>query len=301
MRILVLGARGMLGQALAARLAETSHEALLWGRAELDVTAYGSTGRFAPLRDARPDAIVNCAAWTDVDGAETHMPEAMDANANAPSALAAVTREIGAHLVHVSTDYVFDGTKAGPYVETDPTAPINVYGQSKCEGEKGLLKRNPAACVARTAWLYGAGGKNFVDTILKKAAEGSPLRVVNDQRGSPTWTRDLAGALLILAEKRAAGIFHVTNSGNGTWFDLARAIVEEGVRLGRIPKAVPVTPVTSAEFPRPARRPANSVLDTGRFAALAGGPLPPWRDALVRYLAAPGRDPGPGNRHFPPL
>lgn len=284
MRIVVLGARGMLGQALAARLQGTSHEPLLWGRAELDITAYGSTQRFKPLREARPDVVVNCAAWTDVDGAETHVVEAMDANANAPSALAAVAKEIGAHLVHVSTDYVFDGAKPGPYREDDPTSPVNVYGRSKCEGEKGLLARLPTATVARTAWLYGAGGRNFVDTILRKAAEDSPLRVVNDQRGSPTWTRDLAGALLLLAEKRSPGIFHVTNSGNCTWFDLACAIVEEGVRLGRIPKTVSVTPVTSSEFPRPARRPANSVLDASRFAAVAGKPLPPWRDALVRYL-----------------
>lgn len=274
----------MLGTALADRLKQTSHETLLWGRQELDVTAYGSTQRFKPLRDAKPDSIINCAAWTDVDGAETHIPEAMDANASAPSALAAVAKEIGAHLVHVSTDYVFDGTKTGSYVETDPTCPVNTYGLSKCEGEKGLLKRHPGACVARTAWLYGAGGRNFVDTILKKAAEGSPLRVVNDQRGSPTWTRDLAEALVTLAEKRAAGIFHVTNSGNCTWFDLARAIVEEGVRLGRLTKPVPVTPVTSAEFPRPARRPANSVLDTTRYSAITEKTLPSWRDALIRYL-----------------
>ncbi len=286
MRLVVLGARGMLGQALAWRLADSPHEALLWGRQELNITfpGPGAAPRFKPLREAKPDAVINCAAMTDVDGAETHLAEAIEANARAPSALAAACQEIGAHLVHVSTDYVFDGTKTGPYLETDPTAPLNAYGRSKCEGEQGVLKHLPTAAIVRTAWLYGRGGRNFVDTILKKAAEGASLRVVDDQRGSPTWTHDLAGALLAVAQKRPSGILHVTNSGHCTWFDLARAIVEEAQALGRIPAQVPVTPVASAEFPRPAKRPANSVLDNSRFIALTGKPLRPWREALVEYL-----------------
>lgn len=284
MRVVVLGARGMLGRAVAARLAQTPHETFLWGREELDVTAYGTTRRFKPLRETRPDVVINCAAMTDVDGAEERLVEAMEVNANAPSALAAVAKEIGAYLLHVSTDYVFDGTKDGPYREDDPVRPLNAYGRSKSEGEKGLLARLPSACIVRTSWLYGAGGRNFVDTILAKAAAGQPLRVVDDQRGSPTWTEDLAAALVHLAALRPSGILHATNAGHCTWFDFARAIVAEGARLGRIPATVPVAPIASAAFPRPARRPANSVLDNARFVALTGKPLRPWQAALVAYL-----------------
>jgi dTDP-4-dehydrorhamnose reductase len=200
--------------------------------------------------------------------------------------LAALARDRGARFVGISTDYVFDGTKETPYVEDDPTAPINAYGRTKLAGEEAALSSGAAALVVRTSWLFGPGGKNFVDTIAGKLQRGEALEVVNDQHGSPTYTRDLAHGVARLLSRGATGIVHVTNRGATTWYDLAVAIA------GRIGAAAPIAPVSSARFARPARRPAHSVLSGERYRALVGEPLPPWEEALQHYLSLRAAAPG---------
>ena len=276
MRILITGANGMLGRALADRLSG-GHTILLWGRDEADL------GDEAAVRDASRgiefDAIVNAAAFTDVDRCESDYGAALRGNRDAVHHLALLAKDRGARFVTISTDYVFDGTKNGPYVEGDPTAPINAYGRSKREGEMAALESGAAALVVRTSWLFGPGGKNFVDTIAGKLERSEPLEVVDDQRGSPTYTRDLAHGIARLLGRGTTGVVHVTNRGETTWYGLAVAIEKY---LG---SSVSIAPVTSDRFPRPARRPANSVLSGEYFASITGEPLPPWETALHHYLS----------------
>lgn len=226
------------------------------------------------VRSNRPDVVINCAAYTDVDGAETAPETAMAVNATAATALATVGREVGARVVHVSTDYVFDGTADAPYPEDAPISGLGVYGRSKAAGEAGVLAAG--GTVVRTAWLYAPGHRNFVSTILRLAASGGPLRVVDDQLGQPTYAADLAERLIAMVQVGfPAGIYHGTNSGETSWFGFA----EEIVRLWGIP--VEVQPVTSDEFPRPAPRPAYSVLGHEAWAALGMTPMRDWRAALA--------------------
>jgi dTDP-4-dehydrorhamnose reductase len=274
-RILVTGAGGMLGTDLVEHLAR-GHHAVPMTRREADLEEPGAARRF--LLDAAPEAVVHAAAFTDVDACETQVERARRVNAGATREVARAAREAGAHLVYVSTDYVFDGTRPEPYREDDPPSPVNRYGESKLEGEREVLAF-PGFCVARTSWLYGRHGRNFVDTILRLLDEREELRVVEDQVGSPTWTRSLCAMLAALLERREAGVFHATNRGATSWFGLAR----ETARLsGRDPAKV--KPCPSDEFRRPAPRPANSVLSPERYRA-AGLPEPPgWREALRSYL-----------------
>jgi len=227
---------------------------------------------------AEPAVVLHAAAWTDVDGCEGDPDRAMLVNGRGTANVADACRAAGCRLITVSTDYVFAGDKDGPYEETDPPAPISAYGRSKLAGERATLALGDAAAVARTAWVYADHGKNFLLTMLRLGRERSELRVVDDQRGSPTFAADLAAALLDLAAAGGAGVYHVTNAGSVTWNGFARAIFA-GVGMN-----VTVTPVTSAEFPRPAPRPANSVLANMRFAG-EGVPAPPgWEAGLVRCL-----------------
>lgn len=289
--VLVTGAGGMLGRELCAALGPAARGL---GHAQLDVTDAAAIGR--ALDGLRPGAIVNCAAWTDVDGAESHAEAAFALNAKAPRLLAEAARARGLHFITLSTDYVFDGSGAAPWPELPPPlaggqsagaanfAPLGVYGASKLAGEQAALTAGGETCVARTQWLYGAGGRNFIDTIARllreRAAQpgGAPLKVVNDQTGAPTWTRDLAAALITLLERRATGVFHLVNSDFASWFEAARFVRE---RLGL---ESPLEPCATAEFPRPARRPANSRLSQANYASLAGAPLRPWQAALTEYL-----------------
>jgi dTDP-4-dehydrorhamnose reductase len=283
MRILVTGANGMLGRALAERLAG-GHTLLLWGREEADL------GDEAAVQDAARgiefDAVVHAAAFTNVDRCESEYELALRGNRDAVRHVARLARERGARFVTVSTDYVFDGTKGTPYVETDPTSPVNAYGRSKLAGEEAALTSGAAALVVRTSWLFGPGGKNFVDTIAGKLERGEALEVVDDQRGSPTYTRDLAHGIARLLGRGATGIVHVTNGGETTWYGFAVAIARY---LGA---TAPIAPIGSERIRRPAARPAYSVLSGERYAGLAGERLPSWEEALHHYLA--GRSAAPG-------
>jgi dTDP-4-dehydrorhamnose reductase len=286
-RWLVTGAGGQLGRCLVERLRAQDALVAAPDRHALDVTDREAVRRAvlgAP--GGPPSVVVNAAAMTQVDRCESEPEAAQRANALAPGWLAEATREAGAAFVHVSTDYVFDGTARRPYREDDPTGPRSVYGRTKLEGEERVRAGHPDALVVRTAWVFGPG-RNFVRTILDAAerarrGEGPPLRVVDDQRGSPTWAGHLADALLALVERDARGTYHAANSGSATWWELARAAVDAWGH-----PELPIEKVTSAEFPRPAPRPAWSVLDLGK-AERAGVRTPDWREGLRAYLGSTG-------------
>src|SRR3954451_10222476 len=221
MRLLVTGAAGMLGTDVVAAAAAT-HDIVALARADLDITDADAVR--AAVRDTRPDAIINCAAWTDVDGAEAEEAQATLINGDGAGHLAAAAAELGAHIVHVSTDYVFDGTATTPYPEDAPTGPIGAYGRSKLAGEIAVRDGAPEGhAIVRTAWVFGPHGKNFVDTMLRLGAERDELTVVDDQLGSPTYTGHLAPALVAIAEARVRGILHVAGGGQCTWWELAVA------------------------------------------------------------------------------
>jgi dTDP-4-dehydrorhamnose reductase len=269
MRLLITGAAGMLGRDVAAAAGRSGHDVVALTRAQLDIA--DRTAVQNAIADVRPDAVVNCAAWTDVDGAEADEPGATRINGDGAGHLA----EAAPYLVHVSSDYVFDGHGTEPYREEDATAPLSAYGRSKLAGERAVQAANPDHAIVRSSWLFGAGGKNFVDTMLRLAAERDELRVVDDQVGCPTYTGHLAEALVTIAENRTKGILHVVGAGACSWFELARTALEEQHLTTRI------EPCTTAEFPRPAPRPAYSVLGSTRPDAPT---LPPWRDGLRAYL-----------------
>jgi dTDP-4-dehydrorhamnose reductase len=252
----------MLGQDVVRA---AGRDAVALTHAELDVTDA------AAVRDAlRGATVINCAAYTDVDGAESNREAAEAVNARGARNVA----EAAGRVVHVSTDYVFDGTKGGPYVESDPTGPLQEYGRSKLAGERAVAGANANHLVVRSSWLFGVGGRNFVETMLALGRERDELRVVNDQVGCPTFTGQLAGALVALAAGADCGVLHVAGAGSCSWFEFAREIFDRaGVECD-------VQPCTTEEFPRPARRPANSVLASER-----GSPaLPAWQDGLDAYL-----------------
>jgi dTDP-4-dehydrorhamnose reductase len=281
MRILLAGAAGMLGGDVARAARRAGHEALLYDLPELDIV--DGDGVRALLGREAVDAVVNCAAWTDVDGAEERVQEAYAVNAAGAGNLARVAAELEIPLVHVSTDYVFDGRlpldssrRERAYLERDPTSPRSVYGASKLAGELEVLAASPRHAVARSAWLFGTDGKNFVDTMLKLAADRPVVQVVDDQIGCPTWTGHLAPALIGLLERSVSGLLHLAGAGRVSWHGFAREIF----RQAEVPCEVQA--VTSAEFARPAPRPGWSALESEREDAL---PLPPWQDGLAAYLA----------------
>jgi dTDP-4-dehydrorhamnose reductase len=276
MRILVTGANGMLGRDVTAVLAPR-HQVLPHPREALDIADPAAVR--AAFEAAKPDAVVNCAAFTDVDGAESHRAEAFTINALGARNVALAAEAVGAALAHVSTDYVFDGAAAEPYTEFDPTGPINVYGLSKRAGEDEIRAHCRRHFIVRSAWLYGEHGRNFVWTILKAARERDGLEVVDDQVGSPTWTADLARMLEALLETGAYGTYHASAGGSCTWYAFTGAILKAKE------VATPVRPVTTDRFPRPARRPANSVLDNLCLRAL-GLSMRPSDEALAEFLAA---------------
>jgi dTDP-4-dehydrorhamnose reductase len=274
LRILITGAGGQLGRELVEVLKGEELTAL--DHAALDI------GDEAAVRQAvqhvRPAWIVNAAAYNDVDGAERDAGQAMAINGAGPGYLAEAAASVGAVMTHISTDYVFDGRKRTPYLEEDRTDPLSAYGRSKLEGERRVLNSKASSLVLRTAWLYGEHGKNFVKAILGAAERGGPLRVVADQVGSPTWTRDLAEAIAGLLTTSARGLFHVANAGQCSRFTFARAIVRG---------AVEVLPITSQEAARPAPRPAFSALASSRWVETGLRPLRDWGQALEEYLARP--------------
>ncbi|MEV4556567.1 dTDP-4-dehydrorhamnose reductase [Kitasatospora sp. NPDC049285] len=284
-RWLVTGAAGMLGQDVLSRLAQLpGAEATALGRADLDITDPAAV--LAAVEGHQ--VVVNCAAWTNVDGAETAEADATAVNGAGVRNLAAACAKVGAVLLHVSTDYVLPGDATQPYPEDAATAPVNAYGRSKLVGEQAVAELLPEhGYVVRTAWLYGEHGKNFVATMLRLAAQRDTLDVVDDQQGQPTWSYALAGRLVelgtaALAGTAPAGVYHGTASGRTTWCGLAR----ETYRLaGLDPERI--RPTTSAAFPSPAVRPAFSVLGHDRWAAAGLAPLPDWREQLAAALATP--------------
>ena len=278
--ILLTGADGQLGQVLRDALGPHG-EVHATSRRELDLANADSLS--AAVRALKPAIIVNAAAYTAVDRAEDERDLAFAVNARAPAVLAEEAKRSGAILVHFSTDYVFDGMGRTPYPEDAPAAPLNVYGASKLAGEEAITASGADALVFRTSWVYGARGSNFLLTIRRLAAERDELRIVADQIGVPNWTHTLAGAVQrvigtgIPAMRERAGIYHLSSTGEASWYDFARAIVGHASR----PRVVPIT---TAEFPRPARRPAYAVLDTAKFTRKFGFALPGWPPELEACL-----------------
>lgn len=274
----VVGAKGMLGKDLVRVMRESGISTISLDVDGIDIRRADSTQEV--ISAIEPGVIVNVAAVTDVDGCESNPSEAFSVNAHGAGNLAKAARTCGAFMIHISTDYVFDGNKRSPYREDDPENPMGIYGKSKLQGEMAvsdLLPKNH--CIVRTQWLFGLNGKNFVETILSAAEQRDVLKVVDDQTGSPTYTIDLASAIIQLAGTGAQGIVHVTNSGETTWYHFARRIIEQGGLT-----KVRVQPIKTQELGRPAPRPAYSVLDNTKFIKLVGGPLRSWEEALAEYL-----------------
>jgi dTDP-4-dehydrorhamnose reductase len=287
-RILVTGIHGQLGQELKQTLTPLG-EVIGVGRETMDLTQPNAIRQ--AIAQAKPDLIVNAAAYTAVDKAETEVELANTINAIAPAIMAQECRQIGATLLHVSTDYVFDGKKNTPYLEVDSPNPLSVYGKSKLAGEAAIAQACQSHIILRTAWVYGTYGKsNFVKTMLRLGKEREEIRVVADQVGSPTWAQDIAQVIakLILHSDKTGevttGIYHFTNSGVASWYDFAIAIFEQARKLGFPLKIRQVVPITTAEYPTPAKRPAYSVLSGQKISAILGTHPPYWRDSLRQML-----------------
>jgi dTDP-4-dehydrorhamnose reductase len=273
MRLLVTGAAGMLGRDVVAAAGDAGHEVAALARADLDITDAAAVR--AAVLAARPGAVINCAAWTDVDGAETAEEQATAVNGAGAGNLAAAAAEAGALLVHVSSDYVFDGRSEAPYEEDAPTGPQGAYGRSKLSGEQAVAAAGGRSAIVRSAWVFGPHGKNFVDTMRRLGAERDEVAVVDDQVGCPTYTGHLAAALLRIAERGATGVMHVAGGGRCSWYELAVATFEEAGLACR------VRPQSTADLGRPAPRPAFSVLTSTRADVPV---LPTWREGLRAHL-----------------
>ena len=287
MRFLLLGGTGQVGTELRALSLPQHVEVIALDRSELDLADASAIARVIA---AEPwSAVINAAAYTDVDRAESEEAVAFAINAEAPSRLAAETARRGIPLIHISTDYVFDGRKGAPYVEQDEVAPLNAYGRSKLAGERGVCAANPRHVVLRTSWVYSPYGKNFVKTILRLADERERLTVVADQRGCPTAARDIARACLNVAMRCASeparapyGLYHFAGAGEATWFEFARTIVElASARLGRSPQVVPIRTI---DYPTPALRAADTRLDCTAIVRAFGVEPRPWRQAVAETI-----------------
>lgn len=277
-QVTVFGAKGMLGHALVPAL-----EGAGWRVTGVDLDD-GDIGELDVVHrlvaDSRPDAVVNSAAYTNVDGCETEQATAYRVNAIGARNIAIAAREHGSALVHVSTDFVFDGAKSTPYVEDDPIAPQSIYGRSKAWGEDLVRSLCPRHAILRTQWLYGAGGKNFVDTMRRLFGERDELEVVADQIGCPTSTDELARAIVHVLDVRGEGTFHASCQGEVSWHGFARAIAEAVGYAGQVKET------SAAKWNAPAPRPAYSALENRHFALTGGDPFRPWQDALADFLAA---------------
>jgi dTDP-4-dehydrorhamnose reductase len=275
MRLLVTGAAGMLGREVVAAGARLGHEVAAWDLPECDLT--DADGTLDAIRRLEPRAVINCAAYTNVDGAESDEATATRINGDAAGNVAAACAAVGARLVHMSTDYVFDGSKREPWVESDATSPLGAYGRSKLLGEDLVRAALPDHAIVRTAWLFGPHGPNFVSTMLRLAAQHDEVEVVTDQVGSPTFAGHLAPALVDMAERPDTGIFHGAGAGSCSWYELTlEAFDAAGVSCR-------VLPTTAEKFARPAPRPAYSVLGSEREHPIT---LPPWQEGVRAHLAA---------------
>ncbi|MBI2439759.1 MAG: dTDP-4-dehydrorhamnose reductase [Lentisphaerae bacterium] len=272
--ITILGARGMLGSDLAPVLIQGGYSVQALDLPEFDLT---KPKHLAHALDGA-QVVVNCAAFTNVDQAEKQFAAALAVNGPAVGALGLAARERGVFVVHISTDFVFDGRLERPYVETDPPNPINAYGRSKLEGERALQRSGCSHVILRVQWSYGRHGANFVAKIVERARTGAELKVVADQVGAPTWTADMAGAIESLIRHRREGLYHFANAGYASRFEVARFIAQELNLPARI------TPCASAAFPTPATRPKNSRFNTARIQAVLAAPIRPWQEALAEFL-----------------
>lgn len=284
MKVLLTGASGQLGLALLRSCPEHV-ELVALTRAELDITQREQV--LASLREHQPDVVINCAAYTAVDGAEADPDLALEINGEGVANLGRAAQLTGARVIHVSTDFVFDGGASAPYCPDHETRPLGMYGHSKLAGENRLQELLPlGSVVVRTAWLYSSDGSNFVKTMLRLMAERDELAVVADQQGSPTWTVGLATALWRLCEIPAAhGVYHWTDNGDCSWYEFACAIQEEAMARGLLQKQAAIAPISTSEYPTPAQRPAYSVLDCSRIHRLLGMSGTHWREQLRTMLS----------------
>jgi dTDP-4-dehydrorhamnose reductase len=287
-RILVIGLEGQLARSLAVAAPDRADvEIVCAGRPQVDFLQSETIAR--ALNAIAPDVVINPAAYTAVDQAEEDQAAALQVNATAPGALAEACTTSGVPLIHLSTDYVFDGSKGAPYREDDPVAPLGVYGRTKLEGERRVIAASDRHLVVRTAWVHSPYGRNFVRTMLRLGKEREQLRVVADQRGAPTYAPHLASALLemvrtVLAGARTSQCVHATNTGETTWFGLAELVFREAARFGYRPPAL--EPIASADYPMPAMRPMDSRLDLSRLRQEFGVTLPPWEEGVCGGVAA---------------
>jgi dTDP-4-dehydrorhamnose reductase len=273
-KLLVTGAAGMLGRDVMLAAGNAGHDVVGFGRAELDVTDPDALSKKFDLE--RPDLVINCAAWTDVDGAEAAEEAAFAVNGIGSGNVAAAAAAVGASVVYVSSDYLFDGAKGAPYVESDQPAPLSAYGRTKLAGEEATVAANKRHFIVRSAWLFGVGGPNFVETMLRLAGSGNEVLVVRDQVGSPTYTWHLAYGIVRLIEGIEFGIHHMAAAGQCSWYEFAREIFEQAKVECK------VLSITTEEFGRPAPRPPFSALTSQREHAIR---LPSWQDGLAGYLA----------------
>ncbi len=288
--IWLIGNKGMLG---------TELRLLLEGRgldyvgtdSEVDIASPRDLESFASAQSEKIDWIVNCAAYTNVDKAEDETEPARKINADGPRNIGRLAHKIGSKVLHVSTDYVFDGNGTRPWREGDPANPIGVYGLTKRDGERALLEENKPSYIVRTAWLYGKHGKNFVSTMLRLMKEKSEIGVVSDQRGTPTWARDLAEALIaiITTPEVPFGIYHCTGGGETTWHAFAMEIHRLGRELGLLGKDCAIKPLSTDEYPAKVRRPSYSVLDTGKIQRALHIEIPDWKKSLAAFLGIEAR------------
>ncbi len=277
--VLLLGGKGLLGKNIAPFLREKFDLTIC------DIDTWDITDRVSGhnhIEQHKPDVIINLAALTDVDGCEDRCELAEKINGFGAGVVADLCRKHNVRFIHLSTDYVFDGTKNLPYKETDAPNPVSVYGATKLMGERAVLENNPSSLIIRAQWLYGTGGENFITKVVRIARQSGSLRVVNDQRGSPTYAKDLAEPIIALIEKEKTGIYHLANSGSCTWFDFAREI------FTLLALDVAITPISSDELERKAKRPSYSVFDMWKFQKDTGLKMRPWQEALREYLGAIG-------------
>ena len=286
-RVLILGAKGQLGAALVARF-QVSCDVAAFSHEELDVCD-GARVQEA-IAAQRPWAVLHAAAWTDVDGCEKNVEKAYTVNAIAAGEVAAAAAKAGARMVYVSTDYVFDGFQKEPYREEDEPNPLSIYGKSKLEGERLVREAAPDALIVRSSWLFGMGRSNFVMRLFESVMVKPEIPVVNDRRGCPTYTCDLAGAMEALLLKEAAGTFHVSNQGDCSWHEYAVEILKD-LKI----TSCKIIPVASANFKRPAPRPEYTVLDNTKYQTLTGKALRPWQQALAEFLAGLHTDLSPSD------
>ena len=278
MKVLITGAKGLVGTAMRDHCIASGDDVFAYGRSELDISDAESVDRI--VDEVRPDALINCAAWTDVDGCESDPERAQRVNAIGPENLALAARNIGATLVTISTDYVFDGTKEGFYTQDDVPSPQSVYGRAKLEGEQRVLAEYPSATIVRTGFIFGMKGKNFLSRVVELSQQGKRFAAISDAKGTPTYGRDLAGRLRELAERKLSGIFHVVNAGDGaTYEEFARTALR---LVGLDDSNLDVVPMASLN--RPAPRPINSRLRCLLSERCGLQPLPNWQNGLQRFV-----------------